>query len=165
MVTHYPTGKLKVKFAEEGERYLKIGKFDYIRLPTFKGANPTPRLSSFMASRSLWDKLNKPGYFMDARKSLAVTAKQWTALSSALKAKEDDRKKVKLWEGEFLKPDDILSASWKGYKPAITKSMQVEVYEVGRRETGFNLGKFAVPLGLFIGLAILLIIVYGLFIQ
>jgi len=177
MATLSPTGRISVKLVKEGEGYLQLGKNTFVALPTVKGskpegntednpgASPTAKLSNFLDVRSFWEGINKPAYFMDLRKAVTVTPKIWETLTEVFKAVAEKTEQITLYPGTFLKPDDIIQAIRKMFKPSVLRSISLESEEIGRREAGFSFGKFAVPLAFFIGIAILFIILYGLFIQ
>ena len=166
LVVHYPTGRISVRLVKEGEGYLELGQNQFVALPTIKEeSNPHPKLADYLDVRSFWEGINKPAYFMDVRKAISMTPQIWSTLSKVFKLKAQQKAEIEVYDGEFLKPDDIIEATWKMYKPSVIRAISLESEEIGRREAGFNFGKFAVPLGLFIGIAIVLIVVYGLFIQ
>jgi len=166
LVVHYPTGRISVRLVKEGEGYLQLSKHQFASLPTIRAeSNPAPKLSDYLDVRSFWEGINKPAYFMDLRKAVTVTPRIWATLSKAFKLKAEAEDRIELSEGEFLKPDDIIEATRKMYKPSVIRAISLESEEIGRREAGINWGRVASIFSIGIVGVMLIIVLYGLFIQ
>jgi len=179
LVVHYPTGRISVKLVKEGEGYLQLDKNTFVALPTVKRAEPgeqseektednpgtKPQLSDFLDVRSFWEGINRPAYFMDLRKAVSVTPKIWNTLSRAFKTISEKTEQISLYPGEFLKPDDIIQAIRKMFKPSVIRTISLESEEIGRQEAGVNWGRVASIFSIGIVGVMLIIVLYGLFIQ
>jgi len=148
------TSQVNLVLCKEIRNFLQISKNEYIMLPASSSSNPSGTLKEYVRERGILN--GKPVYFVQEGKAIAVTPKLLKLLNMA----EKDPKNIRIKEGEVLGYDVIKSFFSKMYQPSIIRAISLESEEIGRQEAGFGLGRFALPLGIFTGLAILLFVMY-----
>ena len=162
VVVHTSTGELVVKLASEEEDTLNLGDHHYVLLPN-PPANPSSGLRKFLTARAIWRGLNRPGYFVDATKAVAITPNAWKLISEVHKEKEKNKEKVKVFEGLVLSFEDIKTALKKMYKPSQIRSIALRSEEIGRRKAGFDFGRFAVPFGTILAIGLIFLLAVKMF--
>ena len=160
VIIHTSTGELVVKLAKEEEDTLSLGDHYYVLLP-----NPSSKIKAglrkFLTARAIWRDLNRPGYFVDATKAIAVTPNAWKAISTI--HNKEKRDKIRLFRGLVLDFEDIRTAIHKMYRPSQIRSIALRSEEIGRREAGFNFGRFAVPFGVILAIGLIFLLAVKIF--
>jgi len=176
VMRHRATGEIHIELAKSVEGYLVMrDMLDVAELPIIPEAQlkKYPKLRPFIMRRSYWERLNKPVYEVDDREAIAITPdmldlieqsegnprSQYPFVGRLLAKVKEGNKPLSLSKANIVTPETVLAVLNAQYPTAGFRAFGKKCVEYGEKSAGFNFGKFALPLGLLVGIAFLFLIV------
>jgi len=176
VMRHRATGETYIQQSKAVEGYLVMrDMLDIAELPIIPEAQlqKYPKLRPFIMRRSYWERINKPVYEVDDREAIVITpdmaklieqsesnpGSQYPIYERLLEKVKKENKPLSLSKANIVTPEAVLAVLNAQYPTAGFRAFGKKCVEYGEKSAGFNFGKFALPLGLLVGIALLFLIV------